>query len=408
MQNLRGRIRDYAWGSTHAIPELFGYGEASYPFAEVWLGAHPAAPSILDDDATARVIHSSDIYRPYEPDPDARTLDAYIREEGVKALGEYVYQRWDGELPYLLKIIAPDQPLSLQVHPNREQAIEGFAREEAAGVPDHLRCYRDHNPKPELVYALSTFEALCGFRAPRRIIGVLDGLDSAVAHRLREIVAREGVRAALAAVLSNGTRPSAEEIAEFAAACQERTNSPSPRADLIVEDLFDKYPTDPGVVASVLLNPVTLRPGEAMFTPVGTVHAYLSGMAMEIMADSDNVLRAGLTPKHIDIPELLRVTNCVAAPPIRIAPERVSPVMQTFMAPVEDFVLSVINLHDATVWHDIRTAGPRILFCLRGAATARTPRETRTINHGEAVFIAANEGQLSLRGAGVFILATVP
>jgi mannose-6-phosphate isomerase len=343
-------------------------------------------------------------------------LDALIAADREATLGGDVVARFGSSLPYLLKIIAAERPLSLQVHPHVERAGAGHDEEDAAGIPIDAphRNYRDKNHKPELVFALTTFEALCGFRAPRRAAELLLGLDSELARELHAVLAAEpspaGIKAAFRKLLEPATRPGATALEELADACARRLEggSPSPRADRIVVALQRSHPGDPGVATSLLLNPVTLRPGDAMFVPAGGVHAYLSGLAVEIMASSDNVLRAGLTAKHVDVPELLRNVDYVAAPPIRIAPEIFHGATQVFYAPVDDFELSVTEIADSDA-HPLPGRGPRILLCIAGELTVATSGDgTLTLAQGQAVFVPASDGTLEVRGLGTLVQADVP
>jgi mannose-6-phosphate isomerase len=395
---LRNPTQHYAWGSPTAIPELLGTAPGSGPVAELWLGAHPTAPSRVQRDG------------------GEVGLDELIAADPQGVLGPDVMARFGTTLPYLLKVIAADSPLSLQVHPHVERAREGFDAEEAAGIPADAphRNFRDRNHKPELVYALTPFEAMCGFRAPRRAAELLAGLDVPLAAQLREELtsrpSSEGIRAAFTRLLEPATRPTPEEVLEVVAACEARLadGSPSARADRTVVRLAAAYPGDPGVVTSLLLNPVTLQPGEAMFVPAGGVHAYLSGTAVEIMACSDNVLRAGLTPKHVDVQELLRNVDYVAAPPIRIAPELFHGATRMFYAPVDDFELSVTTIDDTSV-HPLPGRGPRVLLCLDGAMTVSTSGDgSMDLRRGESAFVPASDGTLSACGTGTIVQADVP
>lgn len=404
MEGLRGAIKPYAWGSTTAIPELFDLPPSPNPVAEVWLGTHPAGPS---------EIAGGLVYEP-EAAPAGRSLADYVAADPAGCLGPQLAQR-STALPYLVKLIAPARPLSLQVHPSAEQAARRFAAEEAAGVPIDAphRCYRDTNHKPELLLALTEYEALAGFRAPRRVLEVLAGLDAKIAARLRSYLSkdltRSGVKAAFEYLLTGDIADS--DLAELADRCTERHRagrSPSVRADRVVSRLAEHYPTDPGIAAALLLNPVSLSPGEALFVPAGTVHAYLSGTGIEIMANSDNVLRAGLTAKHIDVPELLATVDYTAAPPVRIAPERVSRTTRTYYAPVDEFELSVSQLKDWTRPEVLTGHGPRIVLAVTGAARATTDRGTMTLNRGQAAFVRADEGPISLQGVGMVVTADVP
>jgi mannose-6-phosphate isomerase len=276
------------------------------------------------------------------------------------------------------------------------------------------RSYRDDNHKPELVYALSRLDAMVGFRAPRRAAELLADLDTPLAADLHALLAADptsaGVRTAFEWLLQPETRPGAADVAKFAEACARRLadGSPSPRTDRTVMRLAAAYPGDPGAVTSVLLNPVTLNRGEALFIPAGTVHAYLQGVGVEIMANSDNVLRAGLTSKHVDVVELLDNVDCIAAPPIRIAAERVFTSTRIFYAPVDDFELSVTRLTDDGPTR-LPGRGPRILLCLEGEVEIGThDRETVLLTRGQSLFVPASDGALIGTGDGTLVQADVP
>jgi len=395
---LRPIARDYSWGSRTAIPEFLAQPPTGAPVAELWFGAHPSGPSRLD-----------------HPHPVA-DLRAFIERHPVETLGEDVLARFGPRLPYLLKIIAPARPLSLQVHPSLEGAREGFAEEDARGIPVDAkeRNYRDTNHKPEMLYALITFEALSGFRAPRRAAELFADLDAPLARRMLQILranpTADGVRDAFALLLTPATRPSADEVAAVVDACRARAaaGSTSPRADAIVALLAEHFPGDAGVVASLLLNPVTLRPGQAMFIPAGGVHGYLSGLGVELMANSDNVLRAALTDKHVDADELCRVVDFIAAPPIRIGAEEFGEDTRVFYAPVDDFELSVTDVGDPAEATRLPGRGPRILLCLDGDVLVASQSDTQALRRGESVFVPADEGRLTVRGRGTLVQAGVP
>jgi mannose-6-phosphate isomerase len=395
LYRLTPATQSYAWGSTTAIQDVLRTVPDGHPLAEAWFGAYPTAPAQI---------------------ADGPTLDEFIAADPERALGAGVANRFGAHLPYLLKLIAADAPLSLQVHPDIQRARAGYAAENAAGIPLNApqRSYKDDNHKPELVYALTRLDAMVGFRAPRRAAELLTGLDVPLAARLRDILVADpssaGVRAAFSWLLTAETRPCARDVDEFAAACARRLEdgSPSPRTDRTVMRLAAAYPGDPGAVTSVLLNPVTLRPGEALFVPAGTVHAYLGGLALEIMANSDNVLRAGLTTKHVDAEELLATLDTVAAPPIRIAPERVFTSTEIFYAPVDDFELSVTRLTDEGSTR-IPGRGPRVLVCIEGEVEVHGEHDgTLVLGRGQAAFVPAADGPLSARGDGVLVQADVP
>ena len=384
----------YAWGSPSTLQDILGR-DAKGVLAEAWFGVHASAPSLLEDGSTLATAIAADVEH---------------------ALGPDVVARFGSQLPYLLKIIAAERPISLQVHPHLGRARQGFDEEDAAGVPREAphRNYKDRNHKPELVFALTQFEAVCGFRAPRRAAELFADLDSPLAKQLHALLVErptsEGIRAAFTHLLDPTTRPSLDEVEGLAAASAARlaAGSSSPRADRTVALLQAEYPGDPGVVARVVVNPVTRPPGGALFVPAGGVRSYLHGVAVEIMANSDNVLRAGLTPKHVDVPELLRNVDYVAAPPIRIAPEVFHGSTKVFYAPVDDFELSVTDVADDGR-HPLPGRGPRVLLCLDGSMTVSTSEDGElTLGRGEAAFVPAADGTLSVRGAGRLVQADVP
>lgn len=400
MWELEPRIQHYAWGDERAIPEFLGRAADGAPWAEAWYGAHPTAPSLL---------------------PDGTPLDAAIAARPRAYLGASLERIFGERLPYLLKLIAPAKPLSLQVHPTREHAAESYAAENAAGLAlsDPARNYRDDNHKPEMVLALTRFEALCGFRTPRRAMQILDGLGTPLSTRLHRLLVdsptAHGMRAAFRTLVSASMRPSAEEVVEVAEACAARLasgGSPSLRIDRIVGYLQEHFPGDPGVVAAMLLNPVTLQPGEAMFVPAGAIHAYLSGLGVEVMAASDNVLRAGLTPKKVDADEMLQCVSVVAAPPLRVAPESLTETTAAYFAPVDDFELSVTTVADPggsfQPRHRIPGSGPRILLCLEGEVLVQSDTGRRMLGAGRALLVPAPSGDVRIGGHGRVVQASVP
>ncbi|MCL2848591.1 MAG: mannose-6-phosphate isomerase, class I [Micrococcales bacterium] len=393
MHIIRPAIWDYAWGSGTEIQEIVGRDDPR--IAEAWFGAHPLAPS---------------------PGLDGRPLDQVVADDPRGTLGEGTARRFGAMLPYLLKLIAADGALSLQVHPRLDAARAGFAAEEAAGIPRDgaVRNYRDPNHKPELVYALTRFEAMCGFRTPRRAAEVLSGLGTALSDELsatlRDEPSATGVRDVFTRLVSADLAPSPHEVAQVVEACRLRleSGSPSPRADRTVVLLAAQFPGDPGVVTSLLLNPVTLRPGEALFIPAGGVHSYLHGLAVEVMASSDNVLRAGLTNKHVDVAEMLRNVDYVAAPPIRIAPEAFHQATRVYYAPVDDFELSVTDVPGDGLVRRLPGLGPRVVLCLDGSVVLEAGGQMVTLPRGQAVFVADADGPATVGGTGTVVQAAVP
>ncbi|MFH8620261.1 mannose-6-phosphate isomerase, class I [Streptomyces sp. NPDC017979] len=385
MDRLTNPIRPYAWGSTTAIPALLGTAPTGEPQAELWLGAHPGAPSHLD----------------------RGPLDAVIAADPVRELGSRVVGAYGPHLPFLLKLLAAGAPLSLQVHPDLAQAREGYAAEERAGIPVDAphRNYKDANHKPELICALTPFDGLCGFRAPAASADLIAGLgvDSLkpyvdVLHAHPEDAA---LREVLTAVLTAERTAVAETVAEAAAAATRLGGPYAPYAQLA-----HHYPGDPGVIAAMLLNHVRLQPGEALYLGAGVPHAYLDGLGVEIMANSDNVLRCGLTPKHVDVPELLRVVRFEATDPAVLRPEASPSGEEVYDTPAPEFRLSRHVLAADATPCDVTAPGPQILLCTAGRVTAGE----LTLAQGESVFVPAGDmAEISGAngGSGTLFRATV-
>ncbi|WP_075661571.1 mannose-6-phosphate isomerase, class I [Streptomyces acidiscabies] len=381
MDRLDNTVRPYAWGSTTAIPHLLGVEPTGEPQAEMWMGAHPGAPS-----RTARGIL-------------VEVIGAHPREE----LGEAAVTKFGPRLPFLLKLLAAGGPLSLQVHPNLQQAQEGYDEEERLGVPVDAphRNYKDANHKPELICALTEFDGLCGFRAPEESAALLEGLgvDSLkpYADLLRAHPEDAALREVLTAVLSADRAEMARTVTEATAACEHLGGAYTPYAEIARH-----YPGDPGVIAAMLLNHVRLQPGEALFLGAGIPHAYLSGLGVEIMANSDNVLRCGLTPKHVDVPELLRVVRFEATGPGVLRPEASPDGEEVYDTPIDEFRLSRYVLPEGTSVHDLTLGAPQILLCTAGTVRAGE----HDLAPGQSVFVAAGE-KAEVSGVGTLFRATV-
>lgn len=372
--------RDYAWGSSTLIAGLEGRTPSGAPEAEVWFGDHPGSPALVHDGSQ-------------------RTLDAWL---GARAGDGGVPAR----LPYLLKLLAAGAPLSIQVHPSKDQAVEGFAREEAAGVPRDAghRNYKDDNHKPEVIVALSdTFTALAGLRdldATRRLVaalgagegvrtlgGLLDAGDPAAA-----------LRAAIAWALGEADASAIEQIVAAAASVESDEFAGELR---LVRDLDAAYPGDPGIVVALLMNLVELRRGEAIFVPAGVLHAYVAGLGVEIMAASDNVLRGGLTPKHIDVPELLGLVDFRPAAPPVLVPRPGEAGVELFAPGIPDFALAhVLGNTSGTV----ALAGVSIALAVGGEAVVTgASGASVTLPPGRAAVITPDESPLTVEGGEVFV-----
>ncbi|WP_225808811.1 mannose-6-phosphate isomerase, class I [Streptomyces spinosus] len=381
MDRLDNTIRPYAWGSPTAIPHLLGVEPTGEPQAEMWMGAHPGAPSRTARGTLVEVI---------DTDPE--------RELGARAVAKF-----GPHLPFLLKILAAGAPLSLQVHPDLKQAKEGYADEERRGVPVDApyRNYKDANHKPELICALTEFDGLCGFRDPVRAAELLDGLgvDSLKPYvdLLHAHPAEAALREVLTAILGADPEEMAHTVAEATAACTRLGGAYAPYADIA-----HHYPGDPGVIAAMLLNHVRLQPGEALFLGAGIPHAYLNGLGVEIMANSDNVLRCGLTPKHVDVPELLRIVRFEPSDPGVLRPEASSEGEEVYETPIDEFRLSRYVLPEGGAAHDLTRDTPQILLCTAGTVRAGE----HELGPGRSVFVPAGE-RAEISGAGTVFRATV-
>lgn len=368
---LDGARRHYEWGSPTAIPQLLGLEPDGRPVAELWFGAHPHDPSPL-------------------PTVGGSLAD-FVAADPEATLGSAVATRFAGRLPFLVKILAASRSLSIQVHPNLEQARDGYLRENVAGIAEDApeRNYKDPNHKPELFCALTPFDALCGFRPVDETLALLADLGLPELEFLVDLLhGADPLRAAFTGVLSH------PDIAPVGAAVTARVADAADGPLYATRLASEDAPDDVGIVLTLLLNYVRLEPGEAIYLGAGNVHAYLRGTGVEIMASSDNVLRCGLTPKHIDVPELLKVTD------FSPLPDPLWPsVGGRFDVPVADFALTRLDVDESTGLHD---DGPCIVVCTWGAVSvADVP-----VPSGHAAFVPAGQ-HASITGSGELFVAGV-
>lgn len=382
MQKLINSVQNYAWGSKTALTDLYGIANPNnLPMAELWMGAHPKSSSKIEDASGL-----------------ARSLRDVIDADKAALLGDKVAQRF-GELPFLFKVLCADQPLSIQVHPNMQASEIGFAKENAAGIPLDAaeRNYKDPNHKPELVFALTPFLAMNAFREFSEIISLLQpvaGANNAIAHFLENPNA-EALSQLFASLLNMQGEEKSHALAVLKAALESQQGEPWETIRLIAQF----YPDDSGLFSPLLLNVVKLNPGEAMFLFAETPHAYLQGVALEVMANSDNVLRAGLTPKYIDIPELVANVKFVAKPAAELLTQPVKNGAELdFPIPVEDFAFSLHDLSQTET--TIAQESAAILFCVEGEATLHKGEQHLVLKPGESAFVAANESPVSVSGTG--------
>lgn len=386
LHRITNPVRDYAWGSVDAIPRALGTDPTGKPQAEVWLGAHPGAPSVLTE--------------------TGQRLDDFLADH-PELLGREGVQRFGPHLPFLMKLLAAASPLSLQVHPTKAQARAGFAREEAAGVPvdDPVRSYKDTEHKPEIIVAVTPFAALCGFRDPaetgRQLSGLLGeaggtGVAAALLAALGGADASVALRDAFRLVMSG--KPEVRELAGVAVAAAREAEGPLAET---IRFVGSHYGDDPGVLGAALLNRVDLRPGEALYLDAGNIHAYLHGFGIEAMAPSDNVLRGGLTPKNVDVEGLLEIVKFAPVVPERIqgvtsSAEGVT--LTSYHTPAAEFSVHVLDADGGPRTLEALT-GPAMLVVVGGRLEVAVDGESLELARGESAFHGAG-APLVVRSAG--------
>jgi mannose-6-phosphate isomerase len=390
---LRGAVRTYAWGSRTAIADFTGRpSPTAHPEAELWFGAHPGDPAWL------------------ETEDGERSLLDTLREDPEGQLGAGVRGRFGDTLPFLLKVLAADEPLSLQAHPSARQAAEGFAREDRLGIPVTApnRNYRDPSHKPEIVIALGEFDALAGFRPAERTVELMTALAVTDLDPFVSLLAgqpdADGLRALFTTWIT-APQPDLDvlvpAVIEGAIHYMRSRNKEFAAEAKAVLELGERYPGDAGVLASLLLNRITLEPGEAIYLPAGNLHTYLRGVGVEVMANSDNVLRGGLTPKHVDVPELLRVLDFTPASEDLLRPTIIEDGMElVYDTPAPEFAVSELRIDGGHLGHEIdapsRHDGPQILLCTEGSTVVYAKGGSVTLSKGAAAWVAADEGPIRL------------
>ncbi|EKG2482100.1 mannose-6-phosphate isomerase, class I [Vibrio vulnificus] len=370
---LENVIQNYAWGSQTAITELFGIDNPEQvPQAEIWMGTHP--------NGCSKLAHTGML------------LSDFIQSDPANVLGDYTVERF-GDLPFLFKVLSAEKPLSIQVHPSREKAIEGYQKENLQGLQltDSSRNYKDDNHKPELVYALTFYKAMNGFRTIEEIVSLFDQAKvETLRLDLEKLILQPtstGLKAFFDVVMNLSAERKQRALAELLQAVDQPAKTAKAReAFELIKEFRQDYRDDIGLFSPLLLNIVELEPGEAMFLHAETPHAYVKGTGLEIMANSDNVLRAGLTPKHMDIAELIANTNFISTDrdklilkPFNIENKTAYPI------PVEDFSFEIVNVETTERRQYVRSA--EILFCIEGNCAIRHGSDVVTIAAGESVFV---------------------
>ena len=395
MRLLENPIQNYAWGSHTALASLLGATVPSRePEAELWLGAHPKAPSLVL--------------------PGREPLSLLIEREPEAMLGSALVARYGARLPFLFKVLAAETPLSLQAHPTLEQAQAGFAAEEAQGVAldSPTRNYKDASHKPELLCALTPFSALCGFRKIEDTLALFHALNLPHVSFLVDILEGRPTLEGLAQLFSTLLGLSAERRAELARETLDRctllaaVDGPFQHEFSWAVTIGVLYPGDIGIISALLLNLVKLSPGEAIYLPAGNLHAYLQGVGVEIMANSDNVLRGGLTPKHVDNRELLHVLRFNAGP-VNVLRGEMQGSARVYQTPAAEFELQSFRLLPRENPTVTDRRGPEIVLCQEGEVTVHRPNERHTLGKGQALFIAADEPSYALRGDGSLFRASI-
>ncbi|MTB65831.1 mannose-6-phosphate isomerase [Providencia sp. wls1943] len=383
MLKMINQIQHYDWGSKTALNELYGYPNPdNLPMAELWMGAHPKASSEIISPLTHQKI----------------SLNAFINENPEKILSKHIAEHF-GRLPYLFKVLCAAQPLSVQVHPNKHDAEIGFAKENAQGIPldSPIRNYKDDNHKPELIYALTSFKAMNAFRPIDEIVELFSFI--AAAHPEIQLFiqtpSEERLKKLFAQILNLTGEQKDLAIGVLKAALNSKQGEPWNS----IKQMVNLYPDDNGLFTPLMLNIVELQPGDAMFLAARTPHAYLEGVGLEVMANSDNVLRAGLTSKHIDVQELVDNIDfkSIKAEDLFNIPEKSGNVWK-YKIPVEDFSFNIYSIDCSGL--SITNHVASILFCIEGKLVLRAGNQEINMNSGESVFLPAYEDNISIKGNG--------
>jgi mannose-6-phosphate isomerase len=394
---LKNPIQSYAWGSHTAIAELTGRPfPTKEPEAELWMGAHPKAPS------TVKTKHGDE------------SLTKLIKRHPHDILGKQTVAIFDDRLPYLFKVLAIESPLSIQVHPNRTQAKQGFARENHLGIPMHAaeRNYRDDNHKPECICAITHFWALIGFRDTPTMLKLLreacaDTLDKGI-RELEKHMGPQGLKRFLD-ILLHLKGDHAQTILSRALSYAETHRNQDMAFDWMIR-LHNTYPGDMGALFPLILNLICLNPGQAMYLPAGQMHAYLEGVGIELMANSDNVLRGGLTPKHVDVSELLKVVNFERQPPVIIQTQARHAYEKAYPTPAREFELSVLSLEVGGAYTSGRERSAEIMLVTAGKINVFQNRESEALEltRGMSAIVPAAVESYRITGNGTVYKAAVP
>ncbi len=390
---LRNKIQEYDWGSRTAIPSILGLPKPSkVPMAELWMGAHPKAPSEVEIDS--KWIR----------------LDELISKMPEPILGEDIAAKFSKELPFLFKIIAAEMPLSIQVHPNKEQAIKGFEKENKLKIPldSPKRNYKDKNHKPELLCAISEFEVLKGFRPIDEIIYFVEkAVPLSLRDELDVLKENKNLKVFYTAIMRMEKQKREKVMEELLDNAEKLKNEPEFSLVLRLNRFF---PKDIGVLSPLILNYRVLKPGEAIFLPACQLHAYIKGVGMEIMANSDNVIRGGLTHKHVDVDELLNILDFESMPFDTVSPTLENDIEFRYLVPAEEFLLSVISLEHGKDFISSKKRSVEIIFVLDGSAIMKDHKgnELLKLKRGDSFLIPSVMPPYSISGKATIYKASVP
>ncbi|MCW2254629.1 mannose-6-phosphate isomerase [Providencia alcalifaciens] len=383
MLKMINKIQNYDWGSKTALTQLYSIPNPHHlPMAELWMGAHPKASSHVVDPKTGHEI----------------ALIDFIASNPEKVLGKKIADTFS-RLPFLFKVLCADKPLSVQVHPSKIYAEVGFAKENAAGIPidSPIRNYKDDNHKPELIYALTPFKAMNAFRPLEEIGELLDFVSAA--HPEIQFFVQSPSEEKLAKLFAQILNLSGEQKELALGVLKAALNSRQGEPWNTIKQMVSLYPEDTGLFAPLLLNVIELQPGEAMFLYARTPHAYIEGVGLETMANSDNVLRAGLTNKHIDVPELIANVDFISKASKSLLSEPIkSGNVCKYHIPVEDFAFNIYSINNTGTSITNETAS--ILFCIEGELVLKSGDEELKIGSGESIFLSAFENEVYITGVG--------
>ena len=393
---LHNLIQNYAWGSLDGIASFTGIPNTTQvPQAELWMGAHPAAPSTIEIECNKTI-----------------TLDKFIAGAPESILGKQTAKTFTNRLPFLFKILSAAKPLSLQVHPSREQAKVGYIRENNAKIPPSspVRNYKDDNHKPEIIMALDEFTAMCGFRPIENTVRLFNLLNITEFAPVLDRLQIDGNYVEFCRYFLELSGTNKNNVLQ---AIRSRLNSAKNFPDdnityifRLLKDLQQYYPDDTGILAPLYMNVFTLQPGEALYLPAGILHAYIKGTGLELMANSDNVLRAGLTPKHIDVQELLSILKADVFVPTPLRPPITPNSIYHYHTPCAEFELSLISPHNTEI--QIPASFPSIILGHTESVILSTESEKHTLGRGESVFIPACRNPIYISGSGIAYMASLP